>query len=232
MIKNSTSCFKVSDSFLCPYCKSKEIIKNGRTKNGKQQYFCKKCDKRFIDYYTYNAYYPTTNETIITLTKEGLGTRSTARVLQISPTTLLKRIITIAKNIPQPTISKYKIYEVDEIRTFVKCKSQLIWIVYALERATKSVVSFYIGLRTNKTLNVVLKTLHFGEAKCIFTDGLRNYQYLIPSSVHSVKRYGTNHIERKNLTLRTHLKRLNQRTICFSRSLLVLLSLLSIYFWI
>uniref|UniRef100_UPI0038B39A68 IS1 family transposase n=1 Tax=Flavobacterium soli TaxID=344881 RepID=UPI0038B39A68 len=43
--------------------------------------------------------------------------------------------------------------------------------------------------------------------------------------------FGTNHIERNNLTLRTHLKRLNRRAICFSKSLIVLVFVLKIYFW-
>ncbi len=230
-MKNSISCSKVSDALLCPYCKNKEIVKNGTTKNKKQQYFCKKCNKRFIEYYTYKAYHPTINPQIIILTKEGLGIRSTARVLHISTTTLLKRIIIIAQTIPKPVIVKGKEYEVDEIRTFLKRKSKPIWIIYALERTTKAVVSFYVGARTNKTLNVVLKTLHFAEAKRIFTDGLRNYKYLIKEPVHRVKQYATNHIERNNLTLRNHLKRLNRRTICFSRSLVVLCAVLRIYFW-
>ena len=55
-------------------------------------------------------------------TKEGLGIRSTARILKISTTTLLKRIIAIAKKIPNQPIFKHKTYEVDEIRTFVKNK--------------------------------------------------------------------------------------------------------------
>ncbi|MFY7740821.1 MAG: transposase-like zinc-binding domain-containing protein [Flavobacterium sp.] len=36
MINNDTSCIKVSDTGICPKCKSKEIIKNGFTKNSKQ----------------------------------------------------------------------------------------------------------------------------------------------------------------------------------------------------
>src|SRR5690554_4298789 len=149
MKENAISCSKVSDTSFCPYCKSKAIIKNGRTKNKKQQYLCKKCSKRFIDYYTYKAYQPDINHQIIILTKEGLGIRSTARVLHISTTTLLKRIISIAQNISQPVISKSKTYEVDEVCTFLKSKSRKIWIVYALERVTKAVVSFYVGRRTN-----------------------------------------------------------------------------------
>lgn len=73
MIKTGTSCFKVSDIKICVCCKSDKIIKNGFTKNKKQQYYCKDCRKRFIDFYTYRAYDKTLNKQIIALTKEGLG---------------------------------------------------------------------------------------------------------------------------------------------------------------
>mgnify|MGYP001288020257 CR=1 FL=1 len=197
----------------------------------KQQFICKSCNKRFIDYYTYKAYNHWVNKSIIQFTKEGLGIRSTARILKISTTTLLKRIITIAKNIQQPIISKGKTYEVDEMCTYIRRKRNYIWLVYALEKESKSVVSFNIGKRTNKTLNRVVETLKLSWAKKIFTDRLKNYRFLIDEKLHSVKRYGTNHIERKNLTLRTALKRLNRKTICFSKSMVVLVSILKIYFW-
>ena len=159
MIKNDTTCFKVSDTQICPNCNSKNLIKNGYTKNKKQQFYCKNCQKRCIDFYSNHACKTNINEKIIILTKEGLGIRSTARVLKISATTLLKRIISIAKSISLPTISKGKTYEVDEMRTYIRNKQKLIWIVYALERETKKVVSVHVGSRTNATLNVVLKTL-------------------------------------------------------------------------
>ncbi|WP_188464902.1 IS1 family transposase [Marivirga lumbricoides] len=38
-------------------------------------------------------------------------------------------------------------------------------------------------------------------------------------------------MERKNLSLRTHLKRLNTRSICFSKSKVMLIACLTIYFW-
>lgn len=88
-----------------------------------------------------------------------MGIRSTARIVQISPTTLLKRILIIANAIALPPSSKGKSYEVDEMRTYIKHKKKLIWIVYALEAKTKKVTSFAIGSRTNKLLNTVLKTL-------------------------------------------------------------------------
>ena len=128
-------------------------------KNKKQQYYCKSYDKRFIDYYTNNACSKNINNDIILLTKEGLGIRSTARVLQISTTTLLRRIINIARSIKSPPIIKGKIYEVDEMRSFIKNKSKLILIVYALDRKTRKVVSFAIGKRTKLTLQNVTNTL-------------------------------------------------------------------------
>ena len=134
MKKNDTTCSRFSDSKNCPSCNSKHVIKNGFTGNKKQQFICKSCKKRFIDYYTYKAYNHWVNKRIIQFTKEGLGIRSTARILKISTTTLLKRIITIAKNIHQPIISKGKTYEVDEMYTYIRSKRNYIWLVYALEK--------------------------------------------------------------------------------------------------
>ena len=231
MALKESSCARISDEFNCPNCKGNQIVKNGLTKNKKQQYSCKKCFRRFIVNYDYKACEQGINQNIITFTKEGLGIRSAARILQISTTTLLKRIVFIANNIVKPTIKKGKTYEVDEMCTYIRHKRNFIWIVYALQKDSKSVVSFNVGKRTNKTLRRVIETLKQSEAKKIFTDRLKNYKYLIDSKLHSVKRFGTNHIERHNLTLRTHLKRLNRRTICFSKSLIILVSVLKIYFW-
>ncbi len=232
MSKNATWCSKVSDAMKCPKCKEQKVIKNGRTKNNKQQYYCKMCFHRFIENYTNQAYKLDINQKIVQLTKEGLGIRSTARVLEISATTLLKRIVSIARNITKPISSRGKTYEVDELCTYIRHKKNYIWLVYALEKNSRTVVSFNVGKRTNKTLNRVLVTLKLSGAKKIFTDRLKNYKYLITEKMHSVKRFGTNHIERKNLTLRTHLKRLNRRTICFSKSLVIFTAVLKIYFWI
>lgn len=143
----------------------------------------------------------------------------------------MARIITIAKKVVQPSIPKGKIYQVDEMRTYVKRKDRLFWIVYALEKQTKNVVSFNIGRRINQTLKKVIMGLELSEAEKIITDKLKNYKFLIRPEIHSTKFRGINHIERKNLTLRTHLKRLSRKTICFSKSLVILNAILRIYFW-
>jgi len=231
MIEDDSKCIKVSDTGICPFCYSDKIIKNGTTKTKKQQYVCKKCYRRFLDFYTYKAYLPNINSLIIQFTKEGLGIRSTARVLRISTTTLLKKIIIIAEQIKLPILSLGKTYELDEMRFFIRKKSNPMWLVYAIHKTTKEVAGFYVGRTNNKTLNTVVKTLLNAEAKKIYTDKLRNYQYLIPKEIHSTKRYETNFIERNNLSIRTHLKRLSRRTICFSKSLKITTAVLKIYFW-
>lgn len=104
MVKNDTSCCRVCDTGICVCCKSKQIVKNGFTKTKKQQYYCKSCGKRFLEYYSYHAYKSTINSSIVAMTKEGVGIRGTARLLQISTTTLLKRVISIAKSIPNQPI--------------------------------------------------------------------------------------------------------------------------------
>lgn len=226
----NNKCIKHEDENYCSICKRRSV-KNGITKTGIQRFRCKACGKQFQEKYKNNAYAKNTNTQIVQLTKEGVGIRSIARLLNISTTTVLKRILSISKTLTKPIISFGKNYEVDEIRTFVKHKKRLTWIVYALQKDTKQVIDFAVGKRTNKTLNLVIKTLLLSDVKKINTDKLPHYKSIIPENLHNTKLRGTNHIERKNLTLRTHLKRLNRRTICYSKSIIMLSACLKIYFW-
>lgn len=114
---------------------------------------------------------------------------------------------------------------------FLSHKGKVIWIVYALDRINKNVISFAVGSRTKKTLNQVINTVVLSNPKRIYTDGLIHYKFLIHNTIHEVTRFGTNRIERKNLSLRTQLKHLNRRSICFFKSLIVLSAVLRIYFW-
>src|SRR5690606_34949209 len=103
-------------------------------------YKCKGCNKTIVENYTYNAYLSHINKQIVLLLTEGMGVRSIARILRISVTTLLKRIITISSAVDLPLITPRSSYEIDELCTFVKCKSKRICIVYSFERETKKIV--------------------------------------------------------------------------------------------
>lgn len=77
----------------------------------------------------------------------------------------------------------------------------------------------------------VISPLILSDAKQIVTDKLNIYKELVPKEIHSTKNRGINHIERQNLNLRTHLKRLNRKTICYSKSFSMLFAVVKIYFW-
>ena len=52
-----------------------------------------------------------------------------------------------------------------------------------------------------------------------FTDGWGSYQRYLERQVHIIGKSNTQKIERKHLTLRTRIKRLARKTICFSKSI-------------
>lgn len=120
------SSLQVSDSdttkVLYKYCASGCWKSGVEIATGKQRYRCKECRKSQQVQYSYNAYDPQLDQNIIALTKEGVGIRGTARLLGISPTTLISRIKKIASQIKEPVLVLGKTYEVDELRTFVKKK--------------------------------------------------------------------------------------------------------------
>ncbi|MBL7705484.1 MAG: IS1 family transposase [Taibaiella sp.] len=219
---------------MCPYCFS-HCINHGSSSSGNKRYRCKSCKRTHSKVYTLNACKQSIAEKVTSLLKEGCGIRSIGRILRISAVTVLRKIKAIAKQLKKPLISFGKEYEMDELCTFVKRKSRKRWIVYAIRKDTKQVVDFTIGSRTNSTLKKVTDTLILSKAVKVFTDKLPNYRSfyrsLLPNSIHSTKYRGTNHIERKNLTLRTHLKRLSRRTICFSKNMVMLHACLMIYFF-
>ena len=114
--------------------------------------------------------------------------------------------------------------------TFIGRKANEHWVAYALDKE-RNVVDFVVGKRSVATLRPLTDRLLESGVKKIKTDRLTHYQKLIPKDRHHRNSYGINHIERKNLTLRTHVKRLSCRTICFSRKLAMLENCLRIYFW-
>ena len=103
----------------CKYCGG-TCVKDGTQNNGRQRYKCKSCHRKQQALYSYNAYQKGINDEIVTLTKEGVGIRSTARILDISPTTLLSRIIQITYTISQPAVITQRTYEADEIKSLVR----------------------------------------------------------------------------------------------------------------
>ena len=215
---------------ICQYCNA-PCIKKGFQKNGTQKFYCRACAKYQQGEYQNKACMARINEWIKTLVKEGCGIRSIARILKISITTVIKRIKAIAASIVKPMVRMERSYEMDEMRTIVRNKANPYWIAYAIDNEDRTVVDFKAGARTKQTLNRVIDTLLLSKTKKIYTDGLKLYQFLIPKDIHKKGAHRINHIERMNLNIRTHLKRLSRKTICFSKKAGMLEACLKIYFW-
>ena len=86
----------VSVPVHCPYCQSTEVIKAGKQGNGTQRYQCQngRCERWiFLLQYQDRGRIPEIRRQVVDMAINGSGVRDTARVLRISPTT----VITILK---------------------------------------------------------------------------------------------------------------------------------------
>jgi insertion element IS1 protein InsB len=80
---------------LCPHCQSDQIIKGGTTKAGKQRYKCQNADCPYYSFQrdlVYKGRLPEIKAQIVDMALNGSGIRDTARVLKISPTTVLNEL--------------------------------------------------------------------------------------------------------------------------------------------
>jgi transposase-like protein len=91
----------------CPHCQSEEVVKYGTTANGKARFRCQPragCGRTFIRAYAYQGRVPLVKCQIVELTLNGSGVRDIARVLQISPTTVIGELK--KRRRPSPTSTK------------------------------------------------------------------------------------------------------------------------------
>ncbi len=216
----------------CKYC-SKVCIKSGKQKDGTQRYYCKGCKKFQQKNYCYKACASNMKNWIPKLLSNGVGIRGMARVLEVSVTTIIKYIKAIASAVTKPKIPLHKAsIEIHELRTYIGYKENQYWVAYAMCSKTKAVLDYIVCKRNKSSLRILVNNILLSGVEVIKTDRLNIYQTLIPKEKHKAAAYNINYIERNNLTLRTHLKRLSRRTICYSKSVMMLVACIKIYFWI
>ena len=79
----------------CPYCQGTDIVRHGTTTEGKQRYRCRACPDRertFLLEYTYACQAPDVKQQIVDMAMNASSIRDTARVLHVSPTTVIKEL--------------------------------------------------------------------------------------------------------------------------------------------
>ena len=113
--------------------------------------------------------------------------------------------------------------KVDESWSFVGSKQGQRWLWWVEEAKTGEVVAFVFGRRTHQTFRALLSLLEASRIKVSrwITDAWWAYFDCLDQSIRLESKALLQSLERKHLTLRTRIKRLARRTICFSKSILV-----------
>jgi len=108
--------------------------------------------------------------------------------------------------------------ELDEMWSYVGKKTNQRWLWHAIARITGQVLAYTFGQRKDEVFLKLKQLLEpFGIQKYC-TDGWGAYERHLPLEKHEVGKRKTQRIERKHLRLRTRIKRLVRKTICFSKS--------------
>jgi insertion element IS1 protein InsB len=108
--------------------------------------------------------------------------------------------------------------EVDEMWSFVGSKAHQRWLWHAIDHLTGVVLAYVFGNRADAVFLRLQKLLKPFGLVHFYTDAAGVYDRHLPAAAHTVGKAHTQQIERKHLTLRTRIKRLARKTICFSKS--------------
>jgi len=106
----------------------------------------------------------------------------------------------------------------DEMWSYVGAKATERWLWHAIDHHTGRVLAYVLGTRKDAVfLKLYALLVPFGITH-YYTDKAGVYRRHLPPEQHTVGKLSMQKIERKHLTLRTRLKRLARKTLCFSRS--------------
>ena len=109
--------------------------------------------------------------------------------------------------------------ELDEMWSYVHSKAHPRWLWHAIDHPSGTVLAYGFGRRQD-TVFLELQALlePFGITR-FYTDGGGAYARPLAPEQHHVGKENTQKIESKHINLRTRIKRLVRRTICFSKTI-------------
>ena len=102
--------------------------------------------------------------------------------------------------------------------SFVGHKGKQRWLWQALDHRTGTVLAYVFGKRQDQAFLDLKALLQPFGIRRYYTDGWGAYQRHVDPEQHEIGKRNTQRLERKHLTLRTRIKRLVRKTICFSKS--------------
>jgi insertion element IS1 protein InsB len=228
----------------CPHCHGTDRVRPGKTRQGKQRYRCReqRCAGRtFLLEYAYAGQSPAVKQQIIEMAMNASRIRDTARVLHVSPTTVIKELKkkepalhavnqrVLATVSPEPIaveiwrVDELEVHrelasELDEMWSYVAKKTNPRWLWHAINHRTGKVLAYVFGRRKDIVFLQLKALLEPFGITHYYTDGWGAYERHVEAEQHTVGKENTQKIESKHITLRTRIKRLVRRTICFSKT--------------
>jgi insertion element IS1 protein InsB len=216
----------------CPKCESIENKKNGHIHNGKQNHYCKKCGRQFVENPKQKLISTEKKEQIRKLLLERISLLGICRVMGVSLRWLLGFIVSEYKQLPDNLnyhssleTDKLLIWslesEVDEMWSFVGRKENKQWVWIAMDAKSRQIIAFYVGDRSQDSAKKLWELIpeYYREKATFYTDAWQAYKAIIPEERHHVIDGKTNHIERFNCTMRQRISRLVRQALSFSKKL-------------
>ena len=108
--------------------------------------------------------------------------------------------------------------ELDEMWSYVRRKSNPRWLWHAIDHHTGVVLAYVFGRRQDEVFLQLKALLEPFGIRRYYTDGWGAYERHVEAEQHTVGKENTQKIESKHINLRTRIKRLVRRTICFSKT--------------
>jgi len=108
--------------------------------------------------------------------------------------------------------------ELDEMWSYVGKKAEPRWLWHAIDHHSGTVLAYVFGRRKDAVFLQLKSLLEPFGIRRFYTDGWGAYERHIDPAQHHVGKEHTQKIESKHINLRTRIKRLVRRTICFSKT--------------
>jgi insertion element IS1 protein InsB len=115
-------------------------------------------------------------------------------------------------------IQKVEDVEVDEMWSYVGHKKNQRWLWHAIEHHTGKCLAYVFGKRQDEAFLKLKDLLEPFGIRRFYTDYFGAYDRHLSVGQRTVGKKNMQKIERKHLTLRTRIKRLARKTICFSKT--------------
>ena len=227
----------------CPHCQGTDIIRHGKTRQGKQRYCCQEtvCDGRtFLLEYSYAGHSAESSNdrrhgderqwhsgyrARAACQSHHRHQRTEKKEPELQP---VNHHVLASVNPEQVEVEIWRAdelevrrglsSELDEMWGFVQAKAHPRWLWHAIDHHTGKVLAYVFGRRKDAVFLKLQQLLEpFGITK-FYTDGWGAYERHIDTKKHHVGKENTQKIESKHINLRTRIKRLVRRTLCFSKT--------------